>query len=184
MSPLFLALCQQLLNRSSGPRIINTSSLSSANTQVPSALILPEGKFFFGFKYIPYDPSKAPKPSLADQQKMELQPFGGEGNTLKGGKRVGGGEGKGKGKEKAAEEEKEDPWAKLGSGNTLKRTTATAASSSSNPAPASAPQKEFETRKATEQEIIDATMLDEDDFMFEDEEDDEDDVIEIDSDYD
>ncbi|KIR59464.1 ubiquitin fusion degradation protein 1 [Cryptococcus bacillisporus CA1873] len=172
------------INRADGPRIINTSSLSSANTQVPSALILPEGKFFFGFKYIPYNPSKAPKPSLADQQKVELQPFGGEGNTLKNGKRVGGGEGKGKGKEKVAEEEKEDPWAKLGSGNTLKRTTATAASSSSNPVPASAPQKEFETRKATEQEIIDATMLDEDDFMFEDGEDDEDDVIEIDSDYD
>lgn len=113
---------------------------------------------------------------------MELQPFGGEGNTLKGGKRIGGEEGKGK--EKAAEDEKEDPWAKLGSGNTLKRTTTTVASSSSTPAPVSAPLEEFKARKATEQEIIDATMLDEDDFMFEDEEDDEDDVIEIDSDYD
>lgn len=121
---------------------------------------------------------------------MELQPFGGEGNTLKNGKKIGGeeskgkGKGKGKGKEKAAEDEKDDPWAKLGSGNSLRWTTTTAATSSSNPAPVSGPQEEFEPRKATEQEIIDATMLDEDDFMFEDEEDDEDDVIEIDSDYD
>lgn len=115
---------------------------------------------------------------------MELQPFGGEGNTLKSGKKIGGEESKGKGKEKAAEDEKDDPWAKLGSGNSLRRTTTTAATSSSNPAPVSGPQGEFEPRKATEQEIIDATMLDEDDFMFEDEEDDEDDVIEIDSDYD
>ncbi|TYJ53849.1 hypothetical protein B9479_005537 [Cryptococcus floricola] len=161
------------INRNDRPQIITSETLADADRVIPAALTLPPGKFFFGFKYTPYDPSKAPKKPSATSE--PAQPFGGSGNKLKSGKTVGD---KGKGKEEEKEEEqveeKPDPWAKLGGGNTLKATKA----------PAPEPVKQ-ETR----QEVIDATMLDEDDFMYEGEEDEDedegsgwegDDVIEID----
>ncbi|WVQ84773.1 hypothetical protein IAT38_006930 [Cryptococcus sp. DSM 104549] len=167
------------INRHDGPRIITPDSLNDADRKVPAALVLPAGKFFFGFKYTPYDPSKAPKPTT-EAVPEAAQPFGGEGNTLKGRKTGGattGGSVKGKEKETAAEE-KPDPWAKLGGGNSLKR---------SAPAPEPAPQAAPAQRLATEQEIIDATMLGEDDFFDEgdyEDDDGDDGVIEVDSDYD
>lgn len=66
-----------------------------------------------------------------------------------------------------------DPWAKLGSGNTL---------STKKKEPAKPTKTEAEQR----QEVIDATMLDEDEFWgdegMEDDDEGDDDVIEIDSD--
>ena len=61
-------------------------------------------------------------------------------------------------------EEKSDPWAKLGGGNKL---SSRGVKKDSGPAQA---------------EVIDATMLDEDDFRFGEEGEEYDDVIEIDSD--
>ncbi|WWC66038.1 uncharacterized protein I303_108660 [Kwoniella dejecticola CBS 10117] len=182
------------INRNDGPRIITPESLADDGRKIPAALVLPQGKFFFGFKYIEYDPSKAPKPTSEDAEKNgngNLHPFGGSGQTLKKAPP------KGtrspfrqpsppppstttvKGKEKAdgkaeAEAAAEDKWAKLGNGNTL---------STSNKRPKL--EEKEEARTHSRQEVIDATMLDEDDFMFDGgdgSEDDGDDVIDIDSD--
>lgn len=105
--------------------------------------------------------------------------------------------GKGKGKGRATEtdaeaggDEVEDSWAKLGGGNTLRPT---AASRSANPAGAGAgagSAASAATAAATatasaasaaqaEREIIDATMLDEDDFWEVPDDDDDDDVMEV-----
>ncbi|KAK6908620.1 hypothetical protein I203_102623 [Kwoniella mangroviensis CBS 8507] len=162
------------INRNDGPRIITPESLADDGRKIPAALVLPEGKFFFGFKYIPFDPSKAPKKTdeNSDSTNGSLQPFGGSGQTLANrpprGARSPFKQASPPPETKVKEEvkeEKPDPWANLGSGNTLKK---------------SATQIAKEKEKSR-QEVIDATMLDEDDFMF-DGGDDEDDIIEIDSD--
>jgi ubiquitin fusion degradation protein 1 len=151
----------------SGPKIITPDSLGDTDRKVPAALILPEGKFFFGFKYIPFDPSKAPKKADETEAKPN-DPFSGQGNLLK--RRRGDATPVPTPSERPAEqvkeEAKEDPWAKLGSGNSLR------------PKPKTPPP---EPPQPTRQEVIDATMLDEDDFWAADDGD-EDDVIEIDSD--
>lgn len=68
---------------------------------------------------------------------------------------------------KEEEEEKPDPWAKLGGGNSLSTKGV----------------KKEDMRGNRPVEVIDATMLDEDDFFGGEEDDEEyDDVIEIDSD--
>ncbi|WVW87089.1 hypothetical protein I302_109146 [Kwoniella bestiolae CBS 10118] len=165
------------INRNDGPRIITPESLADDGRKIPAALVLPEGKFFFGFKYIPFDPSKAPKPTADTEPDGGLQPFGGNGQTLakkvqppKGARspfKVPSPPPEAKVKEEV-KEEKPDPWAGLGNGNTLKKSA----------------NQVREEKERNRQEVIDATMLDEDDFMFDgdDGEDGEDDVIEIDSD--
>ncbi|WVF68346.1 hypothetical protein IAT40_003111 [Kwoniella sp. CBS 6097] len=174
------------INRADGPRIFTPESLGDADRKVPAALVLPEGKFFFGFKYVPFDPSKAPK-STVEPTVQPAQPFGGAGQTLA--RRPPGAANPTPPASRPGtvppapvkteqEEEKPDPWAKLGSGNSLRKTATT------NSAAAGAGRSTEQSR----QEVIDATMLDEDDFMFNGGDDDDDDgdyddgVIEIDSD--
>lgn len=163
------------INPSSGPRIITPDSLNDADRKVPAALVLPAGKFFFGFKYIPYDASKSAKKAI--EAPAVPQTFSGEGSTLK--RRATGALPPGANGRpvtptppvKEEHEEKADPWANLGGGNTLSNRGA---------------KKEIHTPKSAE--VIDATMLDSNDFTFgeDDDEDDDggeyDDVIEIDSD--
>ncbi|KAL7424565.1 ubiquitin fusion degradation protein [Cryptotrichosporon argae] len=171
------------INRFDGPRIITSDSLND-DRKVPAALVLPAGKFFFGWKYVPFDPAQAAKPAAPEP--VVAEPFGGQGNTLRRGPAASASASssaapvpaadKGKAKEPA-----EDPWAKLGSGNTLanrKRPASTegparerAQPSGPDPAPAAAPP----TAEQTRQQIIDATMLSEDDFWNDDEEDEGDD---------
>ena len=132
---------------------------------------MPEGKFFFGFKYTPFDPTKVKKKEEEKEEKL-ADPFGGEGNSLKRRRGDVGNANASANTAKAAspvKEEKEDPWAKLGSGNALAPKKKQPVS-----APAQAP---------SQADIIDATQMDEDDFNGQWEEDDEDDgVIEMDSD--
>lgn len=158
----------------SGPMIITPDTLGAADRKVPAALVLPEGKFFFGYKYTPFDPSKAPK--KVDIDAAPAAPFSGEGNTLR--KKP-----DGSSSSKRAEVPKSspdapavDPWANLGGGNTLRPTKQQKTESGSQ----SQSQPQSQT-PAQRQEIIDATMLDEDDFAYYDDDDDND-VIEIDSD--
>lgn len=48
---------------------------------MPGPLVLPAGKFFFGYKYVPFDPSAAPKKT----EEVDVPPsaFQGEGNSLR-----------------------------------------------------------------------------------------------------
>ncbi|WRT69854.1 uncharacterized protein IL334_006845 [Kwoniella shivajii] len=168
------------INRNDGPRIITPESLADDGRKIPAALVLPEGKFFFGFKYVAFDSSKAPKP-VDEPQPTSLQPFGGQGQTLA--RRPPAGARSpfrqptpppttapnSTTTSTEVKEEKVDPWAGLGNGNTL---------STRKPTLTDEEKKKDDERKR--QEVIDATMLDEDDFMFDGG--DEDDVIEIDSD--
>lgn len=187
----------------SGPRIITPSSFND-DRKVPAALVLPEGKLFFGFKYIPFDPSKVVKKNV-DIAPTGTAAFSGEGTSLKSKKRglLASSSGQGahpsvKGKEKeqngntavtadgagAGEKEKEDPWAKLGSGNALKSTTTTRSS-------AAAASTTTTTSSRAQPQIIDATMMDDDFYEVDDDDEDDDgdgggqgwdddDVIEID----
>ena len=153
--------------------------MTDSERRVPAALVLPQGKFFFGFKYIPFDPSKKPKKV---EEAQPLQPFAGEGNTVRrkagatnGSSQTNGSNGGNTVEvEQKQDEEKPDPWAKLGSGNTL-RTKRPAPSTPTPEAPSSRSRSNGHPKSP---EIIDATMLDEDDFAFVE----DDDVIEIDSD--
>lgn len=100
------------------------------------------------------------------------------------GQGVGDGAGSARGKrgEEGEKEEKEDPWAEFGAGNTLKKgvtpaptTTAGNGQATGGGSVARAP--------ATQPDIIDATMLDEDDFWEAEEgSEDEEAYIEVDSD--
>lgn len=152
--------------------MITPDSLNDLDRKVPAALVLPAGKFFFGFKYTPFDPTKVVKKK--DDTSVPAGPtsFSGEGATLK--RRPPGSLAPSSngtpvtptGAAAVVKEEpddKFDPWANLGGGNTLRT-----------------------AKKAVPKtpEVIDATMLGEDDFDF-DEGDgggEYDDVIEIDSD--
>jgi len=154
----------------SGPRIITPESLADDGRKVPAALVLPEGKFFFGFKYTPFDPDKAPKKADEAEQQGPT-PFGGTGNSLK--RRRGDVTPQTQATEVKKEESKADPWAKLGSGNSLRRQQTPPPPKEKTPPP----------REPTRDEVIASTYLDENDFM--DEDDDFDygeDVIEVDSD--
>ncbi|WWC73847.1 uncharacterized protein I206_107819 [Kwoniella pini CBS 10737] len=173
------------INRNDGPRIITPESLADDGRKIPAALKLEQGKFFFGFKYIEFDPSKVPKPkseeTTANGEGNTLQPFGGSGQTLKKPPPKGArspfrqpspppsSSSPSKGKEKSEENEIEDKWSKLGNGNTL---------STSN----KKQKLDIKEQEKSRQDIIDATMLDEDDFMFDEGDGTDDDVIEIDSD--
>jgi ubiquitin fusion degradation protein 1 len=171
----------------SGPRVI-TSETIDLDRQVPAALVLPEGKLFFGYKYIPFD-AKAEEKRKKAKEDPSAPPaqtsFQGQGNSLHRGAVQPSSPAEADAPADG-DEEKPDPWANLGSGQTLsgrKRgaPTSAAASAPPTPAPASAPVSAQPTR----QEVIDATMLDEEDFMFDDDEyydGEEDDIIEIDSD--
>jgi ubiquitin fusion degradation protein 1 len=139
----------------SKPRIITPSLLSDDPTRsVPAVLSLPPGKFFFGYKYVPFDPSKAPK-SKPTAEEIEAaaegskSSFSGGGVTLKG-KRKAAEEPAGK-PEVKEEKAAEDPWAKFGSssGNTLKK-AATTVKAESKP-----------KSQQPQRDIIDATMEDE-----------------------
>ena len=173
--PIHLVLAPQRADiRPRGNRIVTPESLSDADRKVPAALVLPEGKFFFGFKYIPFDPAKQPKKVEAPKSP---QAFQGEGETLR--KRAGGqanGTNGASTSKSPAPEENPDPWAKLGSGNTLR---------GKRPAPTTPTPEPAHTRAKPDpspSQVIDATMLDEDDFGFVGSEEDDHDVIEIDSD--
>ena len=122
--------------------------MADDDRKVPAALILPPGKFFFGYKYVPFDPQKAPK----KVEEVKAEAFGGEGNRLKGTTAA-----TSPVKAKEVKKEKEDPWAKLGGGNSLRPARA-------------AP------------EVIDATMSSDDEDMDYGVDEDEDHIIEIDSD--
>ena len=100
------------------------------------------------------------------------QPFSGEGNTLRKPSKAPTKPTNGTNGHAASEDDpSSDPWSKLGNGNTL-RTAKSASQSQSMVTPA-------KSKEPSKQEVIDATMLDEDDFVFGDP---DDDVIEIDSD--
>lgn len=107
-----------------------------------------------------------------EKEEKPADPFGGEGNSLKRRRGDVGNSNASANTAKATspvKEEKEDPWVKLGSGNAL-------APKKKQPVSAPAPVP-------TRNDIIDATQMDEDDFNGQWEEDDEDDgVIEMDSD--
>ncbi|WVO14954.1 hypothetical protein L204_102595 [Cryptococcus depauperatus] len=154
------------ISRNIGPKIITPESLGDQDRKVPAALTLPPGKFFFGFTYVAYDSTKAPKKTT--EAIASNQSFRGTGNTLKSGKKID--QHDSKQNQQDTDDEKEDCWAKLGSGQTLRKGGT------------------VETRQATNKEIIDATMLGENDFVFDSDEDMEnghwadDDIIEIDSD--
>lgn len=165
----------------SGPRVIKTDELND-DRKVPAALVLPEGKFFFGYKYVAFDADKveskeAPAPAAGTAA------FQGDGNSLRRGASNPNRALPAPAATLAAApgtEDKPDPWAKLGAGNSLSGRTKAA------PAPASARVPS----PSPEPEVVDATMLDEDDFMFgenydddyDDYDDDDDEIIEIDSD--
>ncbi|CAK9786868.1 unnamed protein product [Cutaneotrichosporon oleaginosum] len=161
------------INRNLGPRIITPDNIEG-DRKVPGPLILPAGKFFFGFKYVPFDPKKAPK-KPEEGVVVAPSPFQGQGNSLR----------KGAVNNAAAsasapsptkpedDDSKPDPWANLGSGNTLSGRKRTAEKSSEH--------KITSPQQQARDDVIDATMLDEDDFMFGEDYDD-DDYIEVDSD--
>lgn len=143
---------------------------------MPAALVLPAGKFFFGYKYVPFDSKAEEKRKKAKEGPAGPAPqtsFQGQGNSLRRGATATQPAPSAAPPAPEAEDEKPDPWANLGGGQTLsgrKRRAATP--------PVEVPQP-------TRQEVIDATMLDEDDFMFDDtysDGDDDDDIIEVDSD--
>ncbi|WOO82114.1 Ubiquitin fusion degradation protein 1 [Vanrija pseudolonga] len=168
------------INRHTGPRIITPDSLND-DRKVPTALVLPAGKFFFGYKYIPFDPAKTPK------KKEEGAPapptsFQGAGNSLRRGAQANSAPSPAtpNADETPKAEEKPDPWASLGSGNKLsgRKRAAEASPAPAPPAPARNPTP---PPAPTQNEVIDATMLDEDDFWVPEYDEDED-VIEIDSD--
>lgn len=167
---------------SSGPRIITPDSYND-DRKVPAALHLPQGKFFFGYTYVPFDPSKVVKKPV---DILPSQPFGGQGTSLKsqtttGESSTASASASGSGSQSQAQDNKPateapvDPWAKLGSGNTLSNVK-------------KEPAKPVKTEAEQRQEVIDATMLDEDEFWgdegMEDDDDDDGDeeIIEIDSD--
>lgn len=140
---------------------------------MPAALVLPPGKFFFGYKYVPFD-AKAEEKRKKAKEAPEAAPattFQGEGNSLRRGAAQPATAAKAPAP--AEDEEKPDPWANLSGVQTL--------SGRKRPATAS-PATTTPPREQTRQEVIDATMLDEDDFMFGEEYSDNDDIIEVDSD--
>jgi len=145
----------------SGPRIITPDSFNE-DRKVPAALNLPEGKFFFGYTYVPFDPEKVVKKEV---DIAPAEPFGGQGTSLRSQAKSGTAAAPAEAPKPA-----EDPWAKLGGGNKLSATV----------------KKETPEEKAKvkqQQEVIDATMLEEEEFWDdEDMGDDDDDIIEIDSD--
>ncbi len=158
----------------SGPRIITPESLADADRKVPVALKLPAGKFFFGFTYVPFDPAKAPKKPT--EAPAAAEPFRGEGSTLRRGAQAlppaANGSSNGKSSAPESSDDAPDPWAKLGGGNVLsvrgvKR------------------EREKEEARAAQQpgsqDVIDATMMDEDDFFYDPDYDGHE-VIEVDSD--
>jgi ubiquitin fusion degradation protein 1 len=173
----------------SGPRIITPDSFND-DRKVPSALHLPQGKFFFGYTYVPFNPDKVVKKPV---DILPTGPFGGQGTSLRSQVKSEPqaqtqGESSATGAAAAsasaavaaaAPPQAEDPWAKFGSGtgNTL-----------SGRGSKSTKVKEEKVEKSAaeqRQEVIDATMLDDDDFWGDevmDDDDDDNDVIEIDSD--
>lgn len=167
----------------SKPRIVTNDSLADDGRTVPAALHLPEGKYFFGFTYKPFDPSKVVKKEdvdavgltqalLDDTDDKEQQPtttFSGQGNTLSNRKIRSGTDAaeSSSSATSAVPVEKVDPWANLGSGATLST------------------RKVVEATPPRPAEIVDLSQDDDDDdddFGYGEEPDDEDDVIVIDSD--
>ncbi|GMK59362.1 hypothetical protein CspeluHIS016_0703770 [Cutaneotrichosporon spelunceum] len=162
------------INRNIGPRIITPDNIEG-DRKVPGPLILPKGKFFFGFKYIPFESSKVPK-KPDENAVAPPSAFQGEGNSLrKGAANSAAGSISQAAPSNSVEEDKPDPWANLGSGNTLSGRKRAAEKELTREASPPQPSRE---------EIIDATMMDEDDFMFGEDYDydDGDDYIEVDSD--
>ena len=160
----------------SGPRIITPDSYNE-DRKVPAALHLPQGKFFFGYTYVPFDPTKVVKKPV---DILPTQSFGGQGTSLKSQTTTGGDasssqpQSQTQPQTESAAEVPADPWAKLGSGNTL----STAGKRNKEPEP-------VKTEAQQRQEVIDATMLDEDDLWGDEgmeDDDDDNDIIEIDSD--
>lgn len=137
---------------------------------MPAALHLPQGKFFFGYTYVPFDPSKVVKKPV---DILPTQPFGGQGTSLKS-QQTTGTSSSAQQSADATPAAPSDPWAKLGSGNTL--------STGGSRKKEKEEQKVSKTQEQQRQEVIDATMLDEDDFWDDDGMDEDDDIIEIDSD--
>ena len=169
---MLLRVVRDEANSTSGPRIITPSSFND-DRKVPAALVLPPGKFFFGYKYVPFDPTKAPKPTLTDTHPKGPVAFSGLGSTVNNRQTALGTSNpvdilkkrESDAKEQEEEQDKPDLWDKLGGGNSLR------------PDPGS---KTNGHRPPSRQEVIDATMLDEEDFTYE--MDDDDGFIEIDSD--
>ncbi len=124
---------------------------------------------------MPFDPKKAPKKPEEDVV-APPSAFQGQGNSLRKGAVNNAAAAAAPASAKPADEEKPDPWASLGSGNTL--------SGRKRAAEKSPERKPASPQQPTREEVIDATMLDEDDFMFGEEydDDDDDDYIEVDSD--
>ena len=154
-----------MITNDSGPRIITPDSYNE-DRKVPAALNLPEGKFFFGYTYVPFDPEKVVKKEI---DAVPAEPFGGQGTSLRSQARTGSTVAPPESDKPAAV----DPWAKLGGGNTLSAK--------------SVKKEKTEEEKAKakqQQEIIDATMLEEEEFwddeVMDDDDEDDDDIIEID----
>ncbi|EIW71321.1 hypothetical protein TREMEDRAFT_67697 [Tremella mesenterica DSM 1558] len=157
------------LSRNGGAKIITPDSLNDTDRKVPAALLLPAGKFFFGYKYVPFDASKAPKPKVPEPE--PAQAFSGAGQSLRNkGKH---GPSVGESSNSAPKDEKPDPWANLGSGNQLRSVKTT------NQVPSSVtPNKTQTTRSQVDPIVVD----DDDDFMYDGQDWDEHEVIDVDSD--
>jgi ubiquitin fusion degradation protein 1 len=156
-----------------GAKIMTPESLADDGRKIPAALILPAGKFFFGFTYVPFDPSKVVKKIDPNEVKPDTT-FSGTGNTLLRRRGAPAAQPTPAPAAPVAKEDKPDPWASLSGGNTLSGKKAKIEK---------VKVEEPEAKKEmTRQEVVDMTMLDEDDFMFGETYDDDDGVIEIDSD--
>ena len=151
----------------SGPRIITPDS-HNEDRKVPAALNLPQGKFFFGYTYVPFDPEKVVKKEI---DATPAEPFGGQGTSLRSQAKSGTTSAQAETEKPAAA----DPWAKLGGGNTLSAKTVKKEKEKT---------EEEKVKAKQQQEIIDATMLEEEEFwddeVMDDDDEEDDDIIEID----
>ena len=107
------------ISRTDKHKVITTDSLDT-DGKVPAPLNLPFGKLFFGFKVVEYKPPEAPSPASPPTSPEASTSFAGPGTTLKGRSVL---SENSKGKQKAAEQ----PSAlRSGQGQTLRDQPATA----------------------------------------------------------
>ncbi|KAI5452316.1 ubiquitin fusion degradation protein [Naganishia albida] len=170
------------ITRTDKARIVTNESIANDGRMVPAALDLPPGKLFFGFTYKPYDPKAATvkKVEPEDGAGASARPsFVGAGTTLSGrNPRPSANNPAATSTDlpKVKEEEKDDPWAKLGSGAKL--------TSNSSKTPAATT---VEPRQGASNTRSQAIVVDDDDLMHDSSSefngfDEDEDIIEIDSD--
>ncbi|KZV84330.1 UFD1-domain-containing protein [Exidia glandulosa HHB12029] len=161
------------INRTDRARIVHTDDLERPDS-APAPLVLPFGQLFFGYNYVPYKPPASAAPGSLPPAPSA---FGGQGATLQGG--ASSSKGKGKENKPAAAPPESTPsashsWGK--GGHTLTGLSATAAALAPKlPNRSASGSAEATTHKRDKSPEIDWDYYD--DSMDQD-----DDVIEIDSD--